>query len=165
MGIYNNQSGFPFTIVGPYGTEQYGFDFEDFAGARPFFVKTAPRNPQHGVPQFFAPDVVLGNELNGPYWNIPTTTNAALGTVQTAPGNLGRNTYTSPSWWNLDFSLIKETRIKELFTTQFRAEAFNILNHPTFNTPNGYLGGSSFGTSSGTNSPERQLQFAIRVMF
>lgn len=167
LGIYNVQTGFPFSINSPYGTQEYGYDTVDNAGARPFFVKQAPRNPHHGVPQFFASDVVAKHGLNGVYWSVPTTTNAALGTVQTAPGNLGRNTYTSPSWWNQDLSLIKETSVRELFKTQFRAEAFNVFNHPTFATAKkmGLLGGSGLGLSTATISTERQLQFGLRVIF
>jgi hypothetical protein len=167
LGIYNDQSGFPFTITSPFGTQEFGFDTVDNAGTRPFFIMQAPRNPQQGVPQFFAPSVVANHGLNGVYWSVPTTTNATLGKVQTAPGNLGRNTYTSPSWWNMDFALTKVTRVRESFTMQFRAEAFNIFNHPTFATGKkmGLLGSSSFGLSTATISTERQLQFGLRVIF
>jgi hypothetical protein len=101
----------------------------------------------------------------GPYFAIPTTTNAAGSTVQTAPGNLGRNTFTGPGWWNLDFSLTKDTHITERTTLQFRAELFNVLNHATFDTPTSVLGNPTFGFSTGTATAERQIQFALRLMF
>jgi hypothetical protein len=96
---------------------------------------------------------------------VPTTTNAALGTVQTAPGNLGRNTYTSPSWWNLDFSLVKNTTIAREAKLQLRAEFFNIFNHATLSIPSGSLQSSSFGLISSTAYSERQIQFGARVFF
>jgi hypothetical protein len=85
--------------------------------------------------------------------------------VQTAPGNLGRNTYTGPSWWNLDFSLVKDTPIAREMKLQLRAEFFNIFNHTTFATPNANLLTSSFGLSTTTASSERQIQFGARILF
>jgi hypothetical protein len=161
-GIFNIQSGSPFTIVSPYGTAQYGYDNYNGTGARPFFVKTAPRNSNHRSSQFFTDDVI-NNPQN--YWSVPTTTNAALGTVQTAPGNLGRNTYTSPSWWNLDFSLVKNTTIAREAKLQLRAEFFNIFNHTTLSIPSGSLDTSSFGLITSTAYNERQIQFGARVSF
>jgi hypothetical protein len=177
LGIYNIQSGFPFTIVGPYGTYQYGYDSFNGVGARPSFVKTALRNPLHRG-QFFSNDVI---ENTADYFSIPTTTSAVngLGTVQTAPGDLGRDTYTGPSWWNLDFSVLKDTQLTEWLNMQFRAEFFNIFNHPTMGTPNGTIsspsggpiGATSFGLPVGSNtqpatpSTEREIQFAIRFVF
>lgn len=161
LGIYSAQSGFPFTITGPYGTEQYGYDALNGVGARPFFVQWATRSPQHRS-QFFSDDVI-NNPYN--YFSVPTGTNPNIGTVQTTPGNLGRNTYTGPGWWNLDYSMTKDTHLTEVLNMQFRAEFFNILNHPTFGTPGGTLGSSSFGLSTGTQSSEREMQFALRFMF
>jgi hypothetical protein len=159
--IFNVQSGSPFTIVSPYGTQQFGYDNYNGSGARPFFLAQAPRSPSHS-PQFFADNVVANPSA---YWSVPITTNAALGTVQTAPGNLGRNTYTGPSWWNLDFSLVKDTPIAREMKLQLRAEFFNIFNHTTFATPNANLLTSSFGLSTTTASSERQIQFGARILF
>jgi hypothetical protein len=161
-GIFNIQSGSPFTIVSPYGTQQFGYDNYNGSGARPFFLQTAPRNSDHGNPQFFTSDVVNNPQK---YWSVPTTTNAALGTVQTAPGNLGRNTYTSPSWWNLDFSLVKNTTIVREAKLQLRAEFFNIFNHTTLSIPSGSLDTSSFGLTTSTAYSERQIQFGARILF
>jgi hypothetical protein len=54
-------------------------------------------------------------------------------------GNLCRNCIYGPKYWNLDFSITKTTRIKERLGLQFRAEFFNIFNHPNFALPNGSL--------------------------
>jgi Carboxypeptidase regulatory-like domain/TonB dependent receptor len=166
LGIYNIQSGSPFTIVSPYGTEQYGIDISDGNATRPFFVQTAPRNSQHGNPQFFSDAAVANEGMNGTYWSVPTGTNPTLGTVQTGPGNLGRNTYVGPGWWNLDFSLVKNTAvIRDRGQLQLRADFFNIFNHTTFATPNSALDTPVFGYSTATASSERQIQFGARLMF
>src|SRR6185437_6980251 len=52
----------------------------------------------------------------------------ALGT----DGNLSRNPFRGPNFRNLDLSIIKNTKIKEQINVQFRAEFFNVLNHPNF---------------------------------
>jgi len=46
-----------------------------------------------------------------------------------------RNILASPGYKNFDFSLYKNTRIAERVDTQFRAEFFNVLNHPNFQGP------------------------------
>lgn len=163
LGIFSAQTGFPFTISGPYGTLAYGYDSMNGVGARPFFIKWAQRDSQHRT-QFFTDDVI-NNQSN--YFSVPTVTSnvSGVGLVQTKPGNLGRNTYTGPGWWNADFSLTKDTQFAEMLKMQFRAEFFNIFNHPTFGTPGGTLGSSGFGLSTSTESSERQMQFALRFMF
>jgi hypothetical protein len=162
-GIYNIQSGTPFTIQSPYGTEQYGYDEMNGIGARPFFIQKAPRNPDHNAPQYFSGDVIANQPA---YWSVPTTTSSTgLGTVQTVPGNLGRNTYSGPSWWNLDFSAVKNTNIYRESVLQIRAEAFNLFNHPTFATPSGNVDVPGFGLAGGTEYNERQIQLGARVIF
>ncbi|HEV2178138.1 MAG TPA: carboxypeptidase regulatory-like domain-containing protein [Terriglobia bacterium] len=50
-------------------------------------------------------------------------------------GSLGRNTLRGPSFKQWDFALYKNTPLTERLTMQFRAEFFNILNHPNFSNP------------------------------
>ena len=57
----------------------------------------------------------------------------ALGTI----GNAGRDNFRDLGFKNWDLSVLKETKIKERLTAQFRAEFFNVLNHANFSNPNG----------------------------
>ncbi len=50
-------------------------------------------------------------------------------------GNMGRNSIIGPGFNNVDFSLIKKTKINERFSHEMRFEAFDILNHPNFGQP------------------------------
>jgi len=168
LGIFTAQTGFPFTVVGPLGTLQYGYDTFDGVGARPFLLQQPTKNTGGG-PRFFSTAVTgppgTGGMGTG-FFGVPTTYSPYWGgQVQTSPGNLGRNTFTGPSWSNFDFSIIKDTHITESKTLQFRAEFFNLPNHATFSTPNDDLGNSSFGLSTSTMTSERQIQFGLRFIF
>jgi hypothetical protein len=57
----------------------------------------------------------------------------ALGTI----GNARRNIFPDLGFKDWDLSVLKETKIKERLTAQFRAEFFNVLNHASFSDPNG----------------------------
>jgi hypothetical protein len=80
----------------------------------------------------------------------------AAGTI----GNAGRGIFRGPSFKNWDVSVVKDEKFKERLTAQFRAEFFNVLNHPNFYNPTGPAGagfndpsGSSFGC--GCNTPDQ----------
>jgi Carboxypeptidase regulatory-like domain len=75
---------------------------------------------------------------------------------------------------NFDFAIFKRTKVTERLGIEFRTEFFNIFNHPYFNVPGtGYNGtptGNGFGTitstvQNGVASPERLVQFALKVVF
>ncbi len=52
-------------------------------------------------------------------------------------GNMGRNIFRDPGFRNWDVSIVKNIKIRERLSTQFRAEFFNVLNHPIFASPYG----------------------------
>jgi hypothetical protein len=88
-------------------------------------------------------------------------------------GNTSRDSVRGPGDFNLDLSLIKNTRVGSL-RTEVRVEAFNVLNHPQFANPNGQLGNPAFGTVSAMlpspscalcGTTERQVQLAVKVAF
>jgi Carboxypeptidase regulatory-like domain/TonB-dependent Receptor Plug Domain len=91
-------------------------------------------------------------------------------------GNLGRNTLVGPRFFQLDLALAKTTQVKENISLEFRGEAFNLFNHPTFGIPGQFLFSGvdqngngipnpSAGRITNTVSSARQLQFAFKVRF
>src|SRR3989454_4174603 len=96
-------------------------------------------------------------------------------------GNAGRNSIVGPGLFNLDFSAYKNfavPKISESFKVQFRAEFFNVLNHPNFQTPYSFQGAHSAqiltetGLPSGggclanpTGTKPRAGQFALKVIW
>jgi hypothetical protein len=58
-------------------------------------------------------------------------------------GNMGRNTFRDSGYKNVDFSVAKKWTVHERFGAEFRAEFFNVFNHPNFANPFG--GQNGFG--------------------
>ena len=92
-----------------------------------------------------------------------------------ALGTLGRNVFRGPFQTNHDLSVVKRTNITETVNIEFRAEAFNFLNHPAFQSPQAQ--GGSFGNygivdvSTGDSSilatanRPRTIQFGLKLNF
>ena len=64
----------------------------------------------------------------------------------------------------MDFALQKDIPLREAAKLQFRAEAYNALNHPNFNIPNRIAFTANFGSISSAQD-SRQLQFALKLVF
>jgi hypothetical protein len=79
-------------------------------------------------------------------------------------GNAGRNILDGPGFQNVNVSLLKNTALSERLNLQFRAEAFNLFNHPNLNLPDNFLGSPSFGRISSARDP-RHLQFGVKLLF
>lgn len=85
----------------------------------------------------------------------------AIGTY----GNLGRNTFRGPSYFNLNTELSRFFPITERTKLDLRIEAFNVFNHPNFNVPSSRsLSSSSFGEITGAGQA-RIFQGAVKFLF
>jgi hypothetical protein len=80
-------------------------------------------------------------------------------------GNEGRNLLHGPGLVSADYSLFKNFPIKERLKLQFRAEFFNIFNHPNFNNPSAVFGAGSFGYITSTSTENRDIQFGLKLAF
>ena len=91
-------------------------------------------------------------------------------------GNAGRDAFTGPGLGTWDFSVLKNTAIRERLQLQFRAEIFNLLNRANFNTPNLIvftpptatnptgLSGTA-GAITSTTTTARQVQFGLKLLW
>jgi hypothetical protein len=87
-------------------------------------------------------------------------------------GNLGRNTFVGPGYWNTDQSLFKNIKMTERFNFQFRFEVFNLFNHANFKLPSSATGANfanritsgNFGQSAGEINP-RLIQFGLKLLW
>ena len=82
-------------------------------------------------------------------------------------GNSPIGIITGPGQWNWDMSLQKNTKITEWGTLQFRAEFYNVWNHPQFNNPitTAASSGSTFGQINSTSVAPRVIQFGVKFLF
>jgi len=81
-------------------------------------------------------------------------------------GNSARNLLFGPGSMKFDVSLLKDTKITERVSVQFRAESFNLPNHPSFGNPAASVNTTStFGRISATSIENRAVQFGMKLLF
>ncbi len=149
--IITLQSGFPFTPQLSYNPTNSG---DTRNPVRPFVNPDFTGPVILGKPgQWFDPNAFLQPPPNSGFY-----------------GNLGRDTLIGPGLATWDFSVLKDTSIRERLHVQFRAEIFNLLNRANFNTPNlivftpsGVSGTAGAITSTSTSS--RQVQFGLKLLW
>ncbi|HKQ73811.1 MAG TPA: carboxypeptidase regulatory-like domain-containing protein [Blastocatellia bacterium] len=91
---------------------------------------------------------------------------ARLPTSGIRVGNVGRNTLRGDGIANLDFGIIKNTRVLEGHNVQFRAEFYNATNTRNFGTPNSFVNApGSFLNQWATNGGNRRIVMALRYTF
>jgi hypothetical protein len=100
----------------------------------------------------------------GTYFNTSLFSDEPLGQI----GNAKRRFFYGPGLNNWDMALLKDTKLTESKTIQFRFEAFNIWNHSQFSgqlSPGfGVFGSSGFGVISAAYDP-RILQVGLKFLF
>ena len=80
-------------------------------------------------------------------------------------GNSGRNILRAPGSVNLDLGLSRDFSFRERVRLHFRAEVFNVANHPNFGLPNRSVGAPGAAIIGSVVTPERQIQFAMKLHF
>jgi hypothetical protein len=190
----------PFSIAG---------DFSGQLMSEPYIIPdrvpgcslTNPSSGRHGSLQYVnpacfsfaqAPDPTFAAancDQNPPFG--PNSARVPLASLGVPPltcfnllGNLGRNTAVGPGLFQLDYSMVKNTKIPKIsenFNVQFRAEFFNVLNRANFAPPTDNLdvlpggcsvppstcavGAAPFGQLTRLQGPERQIQFGLKFIW
>ncbi|MEO7146168.1 MAG: hypothetical protein ABI165_21955, partial [Bryobacteraceae bacterium] len=80
-------------------------------------------------------------------------------------GSLGRDTFRSDPFWDIDFSVFRQFPIMEKRRLEFRAEAFNIMNNVVYGVPVTSMTASNFGQVTGLGNSPRTLQFGLKLIF
>jgi hypothetical protein len=93
----------------------------------------------------------------------PIFTAPAKGTFNQQSGI--RNFYHNPGLYNFNFGLFKKFAITETKGLQFRAEAFNVFNHPNLSAASVNPTSSTFGKSTGKTNDVRNMQLSLRFYF
>ncbi|MDQ2921871.1 MAG: TonB-dependent receptor [Acidobacteriota bacterium] len=160
-GILTLQGGRPFTIF-------TGTDVSNTGGNNDRPNVIGDWRVSHPSPdRWFNPCTQLANGSlrncapgDSPAWGIPPAGSF---------GNAGRNILRGPGLRNFDFGVSRVFKITERHQLQFRAEVFNLTNHPNFFFPETSVASGSFGTISRAANTgagaQRQIQFGLKYLF
>ncbi len=146
-GILTFQDGFPVTAYCGGGLIQNGGGvcYPDATGA----AVRLPKSEQT-VRRFFNTGAFVDRQAGGAPFRF---------------GNVARNSLPAPGIANWDCSINKMFRLSEHGRLEFRAEAFNLPNHPIFGPPGGTLRTANFGVITSTAVDSRQMQLALKLSF
>ncbi len=145
--IVSRYAGLPFNLQ-----NQFGGDYQSQIAAA-----TAAERPE------LVPGCDPMTKKRGEWFNPECFVLAPFGTIS----NLGRDALSNPNFFNLDFALMKDTKLTERVSMQLRAEFFDVMNHPNFlaggmtaaaagSTSQVYLFGTA-GTVNPTNANYSQI--------
>ncbi len=184
-GVLTLSGGTPFTVT---DTNTAQTNAMRRASNTPNLITKGNQNPVTGNPDAwfdvnqFVPSVCrsgvycIGNTPGTSNYNpsLPagaTVPRPDLGYQVGYVGTVARNTVIGPGLAQMDFSTGKNFKITESQRIQFRAEFFNLSNHPNFRIPTAALFNISgtrnvnAGRVDATRSPERQIQFGLKYIF
>jgi len=184
LPFFDKQDGFVGKLLGGYQVNSF---FSIQSGA-PFTVL----NGEDPAAALLGIDGLVGNSIRP---NLTSSTDlssmtieeirAGCGTAITAPasavnrcpnffsritaaqrvGNAGRNIIRAQDFFNVDFGVIKNTRLGENIRFQLRGDVFNILNHRNFGVPEGRINAPNFLDQWGTNGGNRRIILGARLVF
>ena len=156
-GVSQFQTGTPFSIA----------TSDDFAGVGPgsgsqFWII-------NGKPILDSGDKKFASNASDPnFWFAVKNPDGSAIFMQPAAGTFStqrfRNYIYRPGFQNHNLGLLKDFKVSERHSIQFRAEAFNWLNHPNWSAPEMNPRSATFGKILNKDS-ERNLQFALRYSF
>jgi hypothetical protein len=76
-------------------------------------------------------------------------------------GNVGRNSFRGPGYWDTDFALMKDVKIWETTELNFGVQFYNVFNHPNFDSPIMDTSNSLFGQIERTVSPPTTMYGSV----
>lgn len=144
------QGGFPFSVFSGMDNSLSGVgeDRADFIGTSLAQAQLSSSRPH--------------SQLIAQWFNTALFKENAIGTF----GNTGKNILRGPKLFNTDLGILKNTKVTERTSVQFRAEFFNAFNNVNFD-PTSLDSGvpdSGFGQITRARDP-RILQFALKLVF
>ena len=166
-GINTYQSGLPFSVTDATGGRAFGGGTStgifncSVSGA--YMGGSVQSQINSGVgylnPSCFGPAQVVAN-----IGTSPTTVTSSL--APTGFGNTPRNAFRGPFQQNWDLALSKKFHLMERHMLEFRADFFNVLNHPVFRQPSFVsIGTPTFSQINSTVVPARLMQLNAQYSF
>jgi hypothetical protein len=176
-GVTTIQDGEPFTVIDGNAGTIFGAGGFGGGGVRAELASAGKCN-NYGVCQSAVPLATSGSNVQrlGAWINASAFTSApciggtVVGDCAGSGGGLGFGNSSvgsimGPGQHNWDISLMKRTKLTERLNTEFRAEFYNVWNHPQFNPPVNNTADSTFGQIQNSSVPPRIMQFALKFLF
>ena len=145
-GVLTDQSGFPLTVIS-------ANDYSNTGSVSPKPDRLCDGSGPRSINQWFNTSCFSTTALQ-----------TALQLGQPRFGNSGRGIIQGPRFDNLDFAVLKRTRITERANFELRGESFNVLNHAQFLDPNSAFGSALFGRITSAREP-RDIQIGAKLIF
>jgi len=147
-GIITFQSGRPFTValLPELDNSNTGYQSLGFAGANN------------------RPDRIGSGKLSDPGPGQWFDTTAFALADYGSFGNSGRNILDGPGYRDVSISIVKDTRIRDEISVQFRTEFLNAFNNVNFDLPDSFYGSQTFGSIHSAQDP-RRIQFGLKIIF
>lgn len=173
-GINTFQSGLPFSVTDPFGSRAFG------GGTSTGFLTcgslASAYNPGSLESQIINATGYLNRNCFAPGAAVPNAAgtninDVSLSSTPTGFGTIPRNAFRGPFQQNWDFGLAKHLRLHEKHALDFRVDAFNVLNHPSFRQPASVAiplnqtVTTSFGQITSTVNPARLIQVGAQYSF
>jgi hypothetical protein len=165
------QSGAPFSILSGYGTlnramRSYYNSANSSLQGSPLFKLVTFRMTGNGP--MIVPSSAINpadgsgvNSPGAPAFNRQVFFNPAAGSL----GTLQKRIFDGPWTLGMDAALLKKIKITELHKVEFRMEAFNALNHPTYWVGDQNINSTTFGVISSMFFGSRVMQFGLTYSF
>src|SRR5260370_16125037 len=156
-GVFAAQTGRPFTVLA-------GKNISNTGLGQDRGIQTGPA---------FGPGACVAKALTGPcvdLLNISSFSNVVTTGFPPTPGNVAKGQFRWPGSYTWDMGLVKTFQITERVGIQFRAEYFNILNHPNWSSddasvnPTANVSSPTFGAIRAADDP-RIGQLALKIIF
>lgn len=160
-GVFALQSGRPFTVYAGSNTLSNAIQSPaNCTGCTPDMGK-AFFDSSGGTIFFF------DQNTRGASFNTSTNTRGIFTVPEAGTlGNLSRNFFTAPTFFQWDMSFAKSIRIMEQHSLQFRADLQNVTNTPVFDFPTATITDSTFGRiRTSVQNAARRVQFSLRYSF
>jgi hypothetical protein len=155
----------------PFGKGWQTFGILQFQTGRPFTAALLPDfdNSNTGIDSLGFGSTNRPNVVGNPHISDQNPTHwfntaaFAIGPRGTF-GNAGRNILEGPGVATVNLSLVKNFKLREHTSLQFRAETFNLFNRANFDLPDNFVGSPTFGQILSAGSP-RRLQLGLKLLF
>jgi outer membrane receptor protein involved in Fe transport len=164
-GVLNWSGGLPYTL-------NYGEASTNIPGSAPTYPSAVSGRHMQTSLKGFDPvakhRVFYAQQIPGKLTNpadVAKGTGIFLNPGLDTIGNVGRNTYFGPGFFNTDLGISKAFTIYEKIVTKFRMDAFNAFNHINPGNPGGSVESEGDITGLALPNSTRQLEFSLRVQF